>query len=388
MNVSVKNGTWMRERLAGWQAAGLERTDRLMPDGEGAFWLNLASNDYLNLARHPEVVASACRALEQYGAGSTSSRLICGTLPLHRELEERLARKKGCEAALVFGTGWMANAGIIPVLAGRGDLIFADKLVHASMIDACRLSGAELIRFAHNDCGALEERLRRHPVSSSGKRLILTESVFSMDGDCAPLPEIAALAEQYDALLMVDEAHAFGIFGSDGAGCIAAAGIGRQVDVAMGTLSKALGGYGGYGAGSADLRKLLLHAARSFIYTTAPPPAQLGAALGALEVLDRDPNAGARLLERAARFRAGLQAEGLDTGASASQIIPVHIGENAAALRVAERLREEGILAVAIRPPTVPPGTARLRLSVTLAHDEQQLEAAAKTIARIVRDEQ
>jgi glycine C-acetyltransferase/8-amino-7-oxononanoate synthase len=326
----------------------------------------------------------AREALDQYGIGATASRLVTGTLPVHEELEARLAKEKGYETALVFGSGHMANAGTIPVLTGKGDLIFADKLVHASMIDACRLSGAKLIRFAHNDLQALEQRLEQFPATNN-RRLVITESVFSMDGDIAPLAGIAALAEKHDAMLMVDEAHSTGTFGPNGAGLVRELGLEGSVTVSMGTMSKAMAGYGGFVACSAKLRNLLIQSARAFIYTTAPPPAVIGAALGIMDVLEASPRLGAILQANADYFRSLLHAAGLDTLKSQSQIIPIVIGDNERAVAISRKLREQGIIAAAIRPPTVPVGTARLRLSVTLAHHVDDLEYAAKTIIEAVK---
>jgi 7-keto-8-aminopelargonate synthetase-like enzyme len=403
--------TWISAILEETRSQGLERWARVYPECggkirmDGKEFINFSSNDYLDLVRHPHVVERSRQALEQYGTGSTGSRLVTGTLPIHEELEARLAKEKGCPAALVFGSGYMANAGTIPVLAGRDDIIFADKLVHASMIDACKLSGAKLVRFAHNDFQSLEKRLQdfatpcghcsaentAEPLSlrsgpNPGKRkLIITESVFSMDGDLAPLKEIAALADRCGAMLMVDEAHASGTFGPHGAGLIREYGLGKSVTVSMGTMSKAFGGYGGFVACSENLRKLLVQSARAFIFTTAPPPAVIGAALGTMDVLEASPNLGPCLQANAAYFRELLQAGGLDTRQSASQIIPVVIGDNEKALAVSQKLRERGIIAAAIRPPSVPAGTARLRLSVTLAHLVDDLEFAAREIIAAVR---
>lgn len=381
---------WINELLDEARTQGLERQARVYPSCGGKITLdgrevlNFSSNDYLDLVRHPHVVDRARQALEEYGTGSTGSRLVTGTLPIHEELEARLATEKGYPAALLFGSGYMANAGTIPVLAGRGDLIFADKLVHASMIDACQLSGAKLVRFAHNDVQSLEQRLQQN-ADSKVRKLILTESVFSMDGDLAPLKEIAALAEKFGVMLMVDEAHASGTFGPHGAGLIREHHLENSVTVSMGTMSKAFGGYGGYAACSENLRKLLVQSARAFIFTTAPPPAVIGAALGAMDVLEASPNLGACLQANADWFRNLLREGGLDTLQSASQIIPVIIGGNQKALAVSQKLRERGILAAAIRPPTVPAGTARLRLSVTLAHHVSDLEFSAKQIIKAVQ---
>jgi 8-amino-7-oxononanoate synthase len=376
---------WINPILEKNRQLGLERNARVYPacggkiEIDGCEVLNFSSNDYLDLAHHPHVIERSRQALETYGIGATASRLVTGTLPIHEELEKRLAKEKGYPSALVFGSGYMANAGIIPVLTGRGDIIFADKLVHASMIDACKLSGARLIRFSHNDPQALRNRLEQ-AAGSIGRKLIITESVFSMDGDIAPLKEIAALAEEFGAMFMVDEAHSSGIFGPHGAGLIREQNLEHSVTVSMGTMSKAFGGYGGFAACSDALRQLLINSARAFVFTTAPPPAVIGAALGTLDVLDASPNLGACLQANAAYFRELLQNAGLNTLQSESQIIPVIIGENKKALAASEKLREQGIIAAAIRPPTVPEGSARLRLSVTLAHTVDDLERTANAV--------
>ena len=351
----------------------------------GRVILNFSSNDYLGLAQHPDVLARAHAALDRYGAGAGASRLAGGTLPIHSELEQRLAALKRQPAALVFGSGYLASLGVIAAPFGRGDVIWADRLVHASLLDAMALSRARLIRFCHNDMDHLASLLSR--AAASGRRLIVTESVFSMDGDLAPLGDIAILAERYEAMLLVDEAHATGIFGPGGAGRIEEEGLKDTSLLAMGTLSKALGSVGGFVASSVPIWDLLLQRARSFIYTTALPPSAAGAALGALDVLARNPNLGTELLRRAGQFRERLHSAGLNTLHSASQIVPVLVGENQRALTLSARLEKEGVLATAIRPPTVPAGTARLRLSVSLAHSEDDLEFAADRIVAAARAE-
>jgi 8-amino-7-oxononanoate synthase len=380
---------WIQPILDEAKDNGLERSARVYPEAggkiviDGKEVLNFSSNDYLDLSRHRHVMDCAREALDQYGIGSTASRLVTGTLPIHAELEARIATEKGYEAALVFGTGYMANAGTIPALAGRNDLIFADKLVHASMIDACTLSGAKLVRWAHNDTAALERRLM-HYADANGRKLILTESVFSMDGDIAPLKEIAALAEKYDVMLMVDEAHSTGTFGPNGAGLVRELGLESAVTVSMGTMSKAMAGFGGYVACSEKLRQLLVHSSRAFIYTTAPPPAVIGAAHGALDVFDASPRLGYILQANADYFRGLLKDAGLDTLQSQSQIIPIVIGDNDKAMAISRKLREAGVICAAIRPPTVPAGSARLRISITLAHHVDDLDRAAKLIIEAV----
>ncbi len=380
---------WIDEELAHLREKSLERRLSVFGEAggkikiEGRTFLNFSSNDYLGLSRHPQVVSASRRYLESYGCGATASRLITGTLEPHAELERAIAALKGYGASLVFGSGFLANAGIIASLVGRSDHVFADKLVHASIIDGIALSRANLKRFRHNDPEHLESLLKECP--RSGRKLVVTESVFSMDGDIAPLPEIISVAARYGAMTMVDEAHATGVFGPRGSGLIREYGLDDRVNVSMGTLSKALGGYGGFVACSPALRELLVNRARAFIYTTGLPPAVVGSAIGALAVIEEAGNPGAQLLGRAAVFRNRLQDAGLNVLNSQSQIIPVLIGDNARALAVAQRLKSEGILAVAIRPPTVPEGTARLRLSLTLDHSEEDLEWAAREIAEACR---
>ncbi len=352
---------------------------------EGKTYLNFSSNDYLNMFNRPEVIAASRKMLEQYGCGATASRLVAGTLAFHEALERELAEFKGYPEAIVFGSGFLTNAGVIPALVGKSDHVFSDKLAHASIIDGIGLSRAERLPFQHNDVDHLDHLLRN--CRSGNRKLIVTESVFSMDGDLAPLPEIASIAVKHGAMLMVDEAHASGIFGPSGSGLIREHGLEDKVNVSMGTLSKALGGYGGFVACSSAVRQLLVNRTRSFLYTTGLPPAVIGSALGALQVIKDDPGMGARLLDKAAYFRKLLREGGLDVGPSESQIIPIIIGENYQALAVAQRLRTEGILAVAIRPPTVPEGTSRLRFSVTLGFSREDLEWAAERIIKAVIEE-
>ncbi len=373
------------------RAQGLERTLREMPEagakikiGQRQF-LNFSSNDYLGLARHPAVLAASAAALRRWGAGSGASRLVTGSLPCHAEVERRLAASKGYPAALVFGSGYLANLGIIPALLGRNDWIIADRLAHASLMDAALLSRAVLHRFQHNAPDQLNAILEKRPAQA--RCLVVTESVFSMDGDIAPLWEIAEVVRRHRVMLLVDEAHATGIFGPAGAGCVRELGLERDVTLSMGTLSKALGGYGGFVACSEAMRQFLVNRARSLIFSTSLPPAVIGAALGALDCLEADPGLGRQLLERSARFRDRLQAAGFETGRSASQIIPIIVGDNQKTLALSRRLYEHGVIAVAIRPPTVPAGTARLRLSVTLEHTPEDLERVVEILVQDARHE-
>lgn len=341
--------------------------------------LDFASNDYLGLTRHPLLRLAAIEALNRCGTGAGSARLMSGDLELHRQLEAALAKLKEREAALLFGSGYLANIGVIPALVGRHDVIFSDRLNHASIYDGCRLSGAKLHRFAHNDCNQLEDLLKRH--RGRNQALIAVESLYSMDGDFAPLTEVVALKERYGCRLLVDEAHATGLFGENGAGLLAARRLAARVDLVMGTLGKALGGYGAYVVADREMITLLLNRARSFIFTTALPPTSSAAALAAVELLTTAPELRRDLWRRVEVFKNGLKVGGIKAELGPSQIIPLKVASSAAAVLIAERLGQRGIYAAAVRPPTVPPGGARLRFSITnhLAPDE--LAAAAAIIA-------
>ncbi len=343
--------------------------------------LNFSSNDYLDLASNARLKAAAAEAIAAWGCGAAASRLMSGTLRLHEALEAELAGLVGRERALLFGSGFLANLGVLAALAGRHTTIFADRLNHASLLDGARLSGARLVRYRHGDAAQLDALLA---ADASRRRIIVTDSVFSMDGDIAPLADIGDCAIRRGALLAVDEAHAIGVLGLGGGGVCRDLPAVRP-DVVVGTLSKALGGYGGFAAGSRELRDLLVNKARSFIYSTALPPACLGSARAALAILAASHGLGATLLARAAHFRDALRNAGLDTGPSRTQIIPIMAGDNERALAFARVLGDKSILAVAVRPPTVPPGTARLRLSVTLAHTDEDLARAAAAIAAAAR---
>jgi 8-amino-7-oxononanoate synthase len=362
----------LERQLTSWSHTG----PRL--DFQGRSILNFSSNDYLGLSRHPHVLKRAAEALQRYGAGATASRLVVGSLDCHDELEARLAGLKGYPAALAFGSGFAANIGLVGALVGRDDHVYIDRLAHASLVDAAVLSRAKIHRFEHNGSSHLDQLLSR--TSGTGRRLILTESVFSMDGDLAPLVDIAHIAETHGAMVLVDEAHATGVFGVRGAGRIRAEGVEASVNLSMGTLSKALGGCGGFVACSDAMRSRVINHARTFIYSTAIPPVMVGAALGALDVMEQDPGLGERLLVKAEKLRSRVQDSGVVTGNSRSQIIPVMIRDNERALNLHRRLLEEGLLVVPIRPPTVPKGSARLRLSVMLEHTGEDIDRAADLI--------
>jgi 8-amino-7-oxononanoate synthase len=377
--------------LADLEARGLLRTlatragvgGKYVRDGETV--LNFSSNDYLDLGTDPRVGRVASEAIEQWGTGSGASRLMSGHLALHEQLETRLATWLGTEASLVFGSGFLTNLGVITALVGRGDVIFTDRLNHASLVDGARLSGATVQRYPHADAEHLATLLEKH-ATSGGNHLIATDSVFSMDGDMAPLEQIGSLAREHGCLWMVDEAHAVGVFGASGAGVCEMLPADHRPDVIVGTMSKSMGGYGGFVACSEAIRRVLINRARSFIYSTALPPACLGAGLGALEVIGSDAGAmGVELLSRASTLRGLLASRGLEVGPSQSQIVPVMVGDNDRAVALSQELATRNILAVAVRPPTVPVGTARLRLSVTLAHSTDDLKHVADTISAVVR---
>jgi 8-amino-7-oxononanoate synthase len=346
-------------------------------DSEGRRLLNLSSNDYLGLSCHPAVVEAAARAAER-GAGATASRLIVGTDPSYIALEEKLADFQGTEAALVFGSGYLANVGVISCLVGREDAVFSDSLNHASIIDGCRLSRATIHRYAHRDLDELEAMLQRAEESGARRKLIVTESVFSMTGDVAPLVEIAELKERYGAALLIDEAHADGVFGPHGNGLAHEFGVAEHVDLHLGTFGKAFGAYGAYVAGGRSWIGYLLNASRSFVFTTGLPPAAVGAVDAALDIVRDAHDLRSDLQAKAARFRARLTALGAETCRSSTQIVPLLVGDSGAALALSEQLEQRGVLGVAIRPPTVP--TARLRFSLTALHEEDELDRALDAI--------
>ena len=379
----------LAERLAELRRGGLHRRLRLIegPQGprvllDGADVLLLCSNNYLGLADHPKVRAAAAAAAERYGAGAGASRLISGTMSLHRTLEERLAEFEGTEAALLFGSGYLANTGVVAALAGAGEVVFSDELNHASIVDGCRLSRAETFVYRHRDVEHLDWGIR---TASGRPRLIVTDGVFSMDGDVAPLPALVEVAKRHRCLLAVDEAHGTGALGPRGRGAVAAAGLEREVDVIVGTLGKALGGYGAYVCASAEIVEVLINTARPFIFSTAPPPPSAGAALAALALLVERPGQVEQLRRNAAVLREALAAHGLDTGSSRTQIMPVVVGDPRRALALCERTLEAGVFAQAIRPPTVSAGGSRLRLTVMATHRAGELRAAAAEIGRAAR---
>ena len=347
--------------------------------------LDFSSNDYLALSEHPEVIAASRKYLEMFGAGAGAARLMSGDLEIHHLLEQEIAQLKNKEAALTFGSGYLANIGIIPALAGRGDLIITDRLNHASIYDGCLLSGARIIRFRHNDLTHLGQILQEKR-SQFNNCLVVVESIYSMDGDRCPLAELVKLKKNHDFLLMVDEAHATGLYGENGAGLIEADNVSQDVDIAMGTFGKALGSYGAYVAASRVLVDFLVNKARPFIYSTALPPAVVGATLAALYLVKTEPQLRMELQTKVSFFKKQLRRNGYKEDPGPSQIIPVMIGDSARALVVAEKLRAGKFYVKAVRPPTVPEGSARLRFSITRYHREEDLKRCARHLGAALEE--
>jgi len=386
----MKSERWIDEELAELRTIHQFRSIRSLTSaggiirGNGLDTLNFSSNDYLNFLSRPELIKADRDAVEQYGTGSGASRLVTGSLDIHERLELALARHKGYPAALLFGSGYLTNLGVISSLVKKDDLVIADRFVHASILDAIRLSSAKLIRYQHNDLNHLSDCLKKS--GTYARKLVVTESIFSMDGDEAPIREIAEMASRTGAMLMIDEAHATGVYGPNGRGLVAEHNLQDLTNISMCTMSKGLGSYGGAAACSDHMKNWLINKARSFIYTTALPPGVCASALAALTILDHEPELGSELRRRADYLRAALKSEGFNTGTSNSQIIPVLIGDNEKTLKMSEAMRKKNMIVTAIRPPTVPPGTARLRFSVTLAHQDIDLKRAAKTLALCARE--
>ncbi len=347
----------------------------------GREYIDFSSNDYLGLSGHPRLIEAAKIALDEFGAGSSASRLLSGDLAIHHRLEEEVARFKNKERALVFNSGYQANVGILSSLYARGDAIFSDRLNHASIIDGILLSGARIFRFSHNDPGHLEVLLKRERRKFK-KALIITETVFSMDGDRPPLKALVGLKERYGCRIMVDEAHATGIYGKNGSGVVEEDGVSDEVDLIMGTFSKALGSFGAYVAASGEIVDYLINTCRSFIYSTALPPAVTASNLAALELVRREPHRRETLLSLAQYLRSALEAMGLKVRGS-SQIIPVIAGENAKAGKFAEVLQGLGYRVLPIRPPTVPAKEARLRFSLTFHHDKNIINKLLSDISHV-----
>lgn len=359
--------------------------EAISPDGparlllRGRNLINFSSNDYLGLARHPRMIQAAKFAAEKWGVGATASRLICGTLEIHACLESRLADFKREEACLIFPSGYMANLGAIPALVGVGDAVILDRLCHASLVDGARLSRARLFVYSHLDCDALEIVL--HRAKRFRKRLVITESLFSMDGDIAPLSDILSVCRRHGAMLYLDDAHGTGIFGKSGRGATEQFGLEGKADVVMGTLSKALGSQGGFVCGEKKFIQYLVNKSRAFIYTTGLSPISAACALEALKIIEENPGEGKKLLQRSQSFRESLGKLGFNVGNSTSQIIPVILGDVNKTIEMRDKLREAGFFVPAIRPPTVPRGKSRLRISLTKSHKDSDLNLLLGALA-------
>lgn len=351
---------------------------------EGKDVLLMCSNDYLSLANHPLVKEAAIKAIEKYGLGSGASRLTSGTMTPHLELEEKIKEFKKADSALLFNSGYNANAGLIPSLAPKGGYVFSDKLNHASIVDACLLSKATIKRYPHSNVHAIEKLLKE---AGSADKLIVTDAVFSMDGDLAPLREIVELADKYGATVLVDDAHGAGVLGENGRGSLEHLGAENPSVIQMGTLGKAFGAFGAYAAGGEKLRELLVNKARPFIYTTSLPPSICAAAMAAIEVTQREPWRRKKVVQNAALMREELNKEGFDTLKSSTQIIPVVIGDAEKTMAISRKLLARGLFVQGIRPPTVPENSSRLRLTITAGHTDEDIELAMKTLKEVLREE-
>jgi len=365
---------WPRE-LHGEQAPVCEYDGREV--------INLCSNNYLGLANHPALKAAARRAIDEHGVGSGAVRTIAGNMAIHGELERRLAAFKRTDAALLYQSGFTANAGTVAALLGKGDVVVSDELNHASIIDGCRLSGAERKIFPHRNLDAARRCLEE--ARGARRVLVITDGVFSMDGDVAPLPQLCALAREYGAIMMVDDAHASGVMGAGGRGTVEHFGLHDRVDVQVGTLSKAWAGLGGYVAGSRSLIAYLMQRARPLLFSTSHPPSVAATALAALDLIERDDTLIARLWDNTAFFKSGLAALGFDTGASETPITPIMIGGEAEAMRFSDQLFEHGVFALGIAYPTVPRGKARVRTIVTAGHTRDDLSRALDACGAVGR---
>ncbi|NJD91570.1 MAG: 8-amino-7-oxononanoate synthase [Geobacter sp.] len=384
---------FIHEELERLRQASLYRNCRVIESSQGARvsidgreYLLLCSNNYLGLAGHPALRQAAADAALAFGAGSGASRLVSGSMTLHTALEEKLALFKGTEAALLFNSGYAANSGIIPALAGRGDTVFSDRLNHASIVDGTLLSRASHLRYPHCDTVALRRLLEKQ--GGSGRKIIVTDAVFSMDGDMAPLQEIVALKKEFGAVLIIDDAHGTGVLGAGGKGTAEYLGVMKDIDVYMGTLGKGIGSYGAYVAGSRELADYLRNSARSFIFSTSLPPAVLAPSMAAIDIIDSAE--GLELRQMLARnrvlFLSLLHAAGFDTMGSVTQIIPILTGDAALTMEFSQRLFSAGVFVQGIRPPTVPAGKCRLRCTVMASHTEDDLADAAGKIAAIGRE--
>ncbi len=363
------------------QQQRLRRLSAVTPDGavsvqrQGKTLLNFSANDYLGLSKHPALIAAACEAAQRYGTSATASRLVAGSYDMHQQLEAKLAAASGREAALLFSSGFQANSTILAALSDRQSLVLCDRLAHSSLLQGALASGAKLIRYAHNDLDQLEAKLKESARYS--RRVIVSETLFSMDGDCCDVKAMTQLAERYDAILYLDDAHALGVMGQAGMGLAA---YQAGVDLTIGTFGKAFGAFGAFVACSQVLRDYLINCCAGFIYTTALPPMVLGSIEAALTLMPELEAERRYLAEQSAKLRASLQALGYDTGASCSQIVPILLGSEARAMALSDWLEAAGILATPIRPPTVPAGSARIRLALSSCHTDQHYDQLLNAI--------
>jgi glycine C-acetyltransferase len=383
--------SWLSEQLDSWRKAGTYQHLRLLESAcepvsrvDGREVINLASNNYLGLANHPKLVEAAIDAARKYGAGSGAVRTISGTMDLHMELERRIAAFKKVEACVVFQSGFTANAGTVSAILTPEDHIVSDALNHASIIDGCRLSRAKIHVFPHRDT-ASADALLRDLANKPGRKLLITDGVFSMDGDIAPLPALVEIAERHGAIMMIDDAHSSGVLGANGRGTVDHFNLHGRVDIQVGTLSKAVGVLGGYVCGSRDLIDYLYHRARPFLFSTSHPPAVVGACLAAFDLLESEPERIEELWDNTRYFKDALRREGFDTGASETPITPIMVGEAGAAHEFSRRLFENGLWATGIGFPTVPEGRARIRTIVTATHSTDLLDRAVEILARVAR---
>lgn len=382
---------WIEDELRALHEQGLYNTIRTIGSAQGAWLvvdgrrvLNFCSNNYLGFANHPRLKEAAARAIEKYGVGPAAVRSIAGTLDLHLELEERLARFKGAEAAISFQSGFNANLATIPALIGKEDVIFSDELNHASIIDGCRLSGGRIIRYAHNDPEDLERQISQ--ATGYRRAIIITDGVFSMDGDIAPLPAICEVAERHNLILMVDDAHGEGVLGRGGRGIVDHFGLHGRVDIEVGTLSKAFGVVGGYVAGKKTIVEWLRQRGRPFLFSSAVTAADTAACIAAVDVLEESTALVDRLWENTRYFKREMQHLGFDTGKSETPITPVMLGEAHVAQQFSRRLFEEGLFAMAVTYPTVPRGKARIRVMVSATHTRDDLDQALGLFEKVGKE--
>src|SRR5690348_2485692 len=381
--------SYLSEQLESWRKAGTYQRLRVLESPcepisrfDGREVINLASNNYLGLADHPKLVEAAVEATKKYGAGSGAVRTISGTMSIHMELERRIARFKNTEACVVFQSGFAANAGTVSAILTPDDHIISDELNHASIIDGCRLSKAKIHVFPHKDTAAAEKILAGLG-SATGRKLLISDGVFSMDGDIGPLPGLVEAAEKHGAIMMVDDAHSSGVLGRNGRGTIDHFGLHGRVQIQVGTLSKAVGVLGGYVCGSRDLIEFLYHRARPFLFSTSHPPGVAAACMAAFDILEQEPERIKNLWDNTKYFKQGLAAAGFNTGMSETPITPVIVGEAKTAHQLSAALFEEGVLATGIGFPTVPEGKARVRTIVTAAHTRKELDRALEVFTRV-----